>query len=444
MTSRRELLKTGAALLGAGVVSAAFRSASAAERSAASTQAPIPAPPGQRYAPMVTLNGSTLPWRLENGVKVFHLIAEPVQREFAPGMVVNCWGYNGQTPGPTIECVQGDRVRILVTNRLPEHTTIHWHGLFVPNGMDGVGGLTQPHIQPGETYVYEFTLKQNGTFLYHPHADEMLQLALGMMGFFIVHPKVPENPRIDRDYGIILHAFAVKAGTARPDPSVMTDFNMWTFNSRIFPGIDPMVARLGERVRIRIANLSMHEHPIHIHGTAFEVTGTDSGWIPQSARYRETSMLVPVGNIRVGEFVADNPGDWSIHCHKSHHTMNAMGHDVPIMVGVEHEDLTEKIGALVPGYMAMGKNGMAEMTDMVEMGMPLPENTLPMMMGEGPFGPLEMGGMFAVIKIREDIAAGDYRDPGWYRHPPGTVAWKLGEEADLQPAADGGHKHRPR
>jgi FtsP/CotA-like multicopper oxidase with cupredoxin domain len=315
-------------------------------------------------------------------------------------------------------------VRIYVTNRLKEHTSVHWHGIFLPNGMDGVGGLTQPQIQPEETYVYEFTLKQNGTFMYHPHGDEMVQMALGMQGFFVVHPREREEPKIDRDYCIMLMSFAVHAGTATPDPSVMTDFNMWTFNSRVFPGTAPLVARLGERVRIRIANLSMHEHPIHIHGTAFEVTGTDSGWIPQSARHRETSMLVPVGNIRVGEFIADLPGDWALHCHKSHHTMNAMGHGVPNMLGVDQTGVEEKIQQLVPEYMAMGQNGMAEHAAHTAMGhMQLPENTLPMMTGEGPFGPLEMGGMFTVIKIREDLAAGDYRDPGWYKHPPGTQAW---------------------
>jgi len=421
--NRRSLLKSGVALAAGGAVSTAFRSASAQERAAAATQPPIPAPAGQHYTPVVTLNGSTLPWKMDGNVKVFHLIAEPVKREFAPGMVVNCWGYNGQTPGPTIECVEGDRVRIYVTNKLQEHTSIHWHGIFLPNGMDGVGGLNQPQILPGETYVYEFTLKQNGTFMYHPHADEMVQLAMGQMGFFIVHPRQPEARRIDRDYAIMLHNFAVHAGTATPDPSVMVDFNMWTFNSRVFPGIDPMVARLGDRVRIRIANLSMWNHPIHIHGVAFEVTGTDAGWLPPSSRYTETTLLVPVGGIRVGEFIADAPGDWAFHCHFSHHTMNAMGHGVPNMLGVDQTGIEEKIQQLVPEYMAMGKDGMAEHAAHMAMGaMELPQNTLPMMMGEGPFGLLEMGGMFTVVKIREGLAAGDYRDPGWYKHPPGTQA----------------------
>jgi manganese oxidase len=421
MITRRELLRTGAALLAGGAASSAMRNA-AAQPSQAATQPPAPAPAGQHYVPVVTLNGGTLPWRMDNGVKVFHLIAEPVNREFAPGMVVNCWGYNGSTPGPTIEAVEGDRVRILVENRLPEHTTIHWHGVFLPNGMDGVGGLTQPHIEPGETYVYEFPLRQNGSFMYHPHADEMVQAAVGMMGMFVIHPKVPREPRVDRDFCIMLHAWDVEPGTYIARPTTMTEFNMWTFNSRVFPGIDPLVVRKGDRVRIRIANMSMHDHPIHIHGFAYTVTETEGGQVPRSAQIPEATVNIPVGAVRAMEFVADEPGDWPLHCHKSHHTMNAMGHAVPNMLNVRHRDLDAKIRALVPGYMAMGETGMSEMA---EMQMPLPENTLPMMMGEGPFGPLEMGGMFTVIKVRDSVARGDYSDPGWYEHPPGTVAWKL-------------------
>jgi FtsP/CotA-like multicopper oxidase with cupredoxin domain len=422
MITRRQALKTGAALLAGGAMSATRREASAAEKAATLTQPPIPAPPGQSYTPVVTLNGSSLPWKMDKGVKVFHLIAEPVQREFAPGMVVNCWGYNGSTPGPTIEAVEGDRVRILVTNRLPEHTTIHWHGIFLPNGMDGVGGLTQPHIRPGETYVYEFTLRQNGTFMYHPHADEMVQAAMGMMGMFIIHPKASGQPAVDRDFCFMLHAWDIEPGTYTAKAATMTEFNLWTFNSRVFPGIDPLVARKGDHVRIRIANMSMHDHPIHIHGYAYTVTETEGGQIPKTAQFPEATVNVAVGAIRVMEFVADEPGDWALHCHKSHHTMNAMGHLVPNMLGVKQNDLDAKIRSLVPGYMSMGQDGMA---DMAQMHMALPENTLPMMMGQGPFGPLEMGGMFTVIKVRENLANNDYSDPGWYQQPDGTVAWKL-------------------
>jgi FtsP/CotA-like multicopper oxidase with cupredoxin domain len=375
------------------------------------------------YTPVVTPNGSTLPYKMKNGVKEFHLIAEPVEREFAPDMKVKCWGYNGQTPGPTIEAVEGDRVRILVTNKLPEHTSIHWHGIFLPNGMDGVGGLTQPHIKPGETYVYEFILRQHGTFMYHPHADEMLQLAVGMMGFFIIHPKKSENPRIDRDFSIMLHTWAIHPGTYRPDPAVMLDFNIFTFNSKVFPAVDHLVVKTGDRVRLRIANLSMDEHPIHIHGHAFRITATDGGKIPRAGHWPETTVLVPVGSTRDVEFVADAPGDWALHCHKSHHTMNPMGHNIPNTLGVTQKGLEERIRKMIPGYIAMGETGMAEHADHVD-HMPGPMNTLPMMMGKGPFGNIEMGGMFTVVKVRDNLRTYD-NDPGWYKHPKGTVAYRL-------------------
>jgi FtsP/CotA-like multicopper oxidase with cupredoxin domain len=383
-----------------------------------------------RFTPVRTLNGWTLPHRMVDGVKEFHLVAEEIEHEFAPGCRAKCWGYNGTTPGPTIEAVEGDRVRIYVTNRLPEHTTIHWHGILLPSGMDGVGGLSQPHIQPGETYVYEFTLQQHGTHMYHPHADEMVQLAVGMMGLFIVHPRDGEPERIDRDYAILLHNWALHPGTYRPDPSVMQDFDLWTFNSKVFPAIEYPVARSGERVRIRVGNLSMWNHPIHMHGPRFQVTGGDGGRWPRAQWRSEVTEIVGVGQTRDLEFVAV-PGDWAFHCHMSHHTMNAMGHDVPNTLGVDQSGVEGEIRKLLPGYMAMGQGGMGEHQDHTDSGhMRGPENTLPMMMGKGPFGNLEMGGMFTVIKVRDDIAPGDFSDPGWYRNPRGTVARSVGREAD--------------
>jgi len=382
---------------------------------------------GKNYNPVVTLNGWSLPYEMKEGVKEFRIIAEPVVREFAPGMVVNCWGYNGTSPGPTIEAVEGDRVRLIVTNKLPEHTTIHWHGLILPNGMDGVGGLTQVQIAPGETYVYEFTLVQSGTFMYHPHADEMVQMAMGCMGMFIVHPKAPKAHKVDRDFCFLLASYDVAPGTYTPNPSTMTEFNIWSFNSRVFPGIETMNVRVGDRVRIRVGNLTMTNHPIHMHGHPFEVTCTDGGWVPKGARWPEVTIDIGVGQVRAFEFVATQEGDWSLHCHKSHHTMGPMGHSVPNMIGVKQDDLTEKISDLMPDYMymPMGKNGMAEMQDMVEMGMKLPENTLPMMSGRGPFGPIEMGGMFTLVKVRRNQPKDDYSDPGWYEHPKGSVARKI-------------------
>ena len=414
MASRREFLS----LLAAGGAALLAPRRAAAEE--ATPEAAVAARAAQPYTPVVVPNGTKLPWRLKDGVKEFHLIAEPCEREFAPGMKVKCWGYNGQTPGPVIEAVEGDRVRILVTNRLPEHTTIHWHGLFLPNGMDGVGGLTQPHIGPGETFVYEFPLRQNGTFMYHPHADEMVQMAVGMMGLFIVHPKQPKP--VDRDFAFLTHEWAIHPGTYRPDPSVMLDFNMFTFNSKVFPAIDPLVVRTGDRVRIRIGNLSMNQHPIHIHGHAMRITATDGGAIPEAGQWPESTVAVPVGTTRDVEFVAEVPGDWPFHCHKSHHTMNAMGHEVPNTLGTDQAGLEARMRGLLPGYMAMGERGMAEHQDHAA-HMEGPDNTLPMMMGRGPFGNIEMGGMFTVIKIRDQLDG--YDDPGWYEHPEGTVAYRL-------------------
>ena len=245
------------------------------------------------YTPVITPNGSTLPWTMaEDGVKVFHLSVETCQHEIAPGMTINAWCYNGQTPGPTIEAVEGDRVRIFVTNKLPEQTAVHWHGVLVPNGMDGVSGLTQKGIQPGETFKYEFTLKQHGTQMYHSHGDEMVQMGLGTMGFFIIHPKNSIGPKVDRDFAIFLNEWFVEPGTKTPNPNVMTDFNIFTFNSRAFPGTAPLVAKTGDRVRIRIANVGQESHPIHLHGFNFKVVGTDGGDIPESAQWPETTVVI--------------------------------------------------------------------------------------------------------------------------------------------------------
>jgi len=375
--------------------------------------------PSANSSSIVVPNGSVLPWKRVDGVKVFHLIAEPVVREFAPGLSVKCWGYNGQTPGPVIEAVEGDRVRVYVTNQLPEPTSVHWHGVLLPNGMDGVAGLNQRRIEPGQTSKYEFTLRQAGTQMYHPHFDEMVQMGMGMMGMFVIHPRESRGPKVDRDFSLMLTEWSVKPGTARPDTSEMTDFNVLTMNSKAFPGTAPLVAKQGDRVRIRLGNLSATDHhPIHLHGYHFRITGTDAGPIPDSAQWPETTVLVPVGSTRTIEFVADAPGDWALHCHMTHHVMNQMGHGIPNMIGVRPSESDDRVGSLLPGYMTMGRSGMGAMAAMG--GMPVPKNSIPMLGGEGPFGAIEMGGMFTVLKVREELAS--YDDPGWYAHPEGSVA----------------------
>ena len=423
MISRRDFFRGAGAVAVSAVAVSKAGAASLPEAMLmdnAKTHIPLAPPTGRPYNPVVTLNGWSLPWRMKNGVKEFHLVAEPVVRELAPGMKANLWGYNGQSPGPTIEVVEGDRVRIFVTNKLPEHTSVHWHGQRLPNGMDGVTGLNQPGIAPGRTFVYEFEAKRPGTFMYHPHADEMAQMAMGMMGFWVTHPKDPSLHAVDRDFVFLLNAYDVEPGSYTPKINTMLDFNLWTFNSRVFPGIDSLPVRQGDKVRIRVGNLTMTNHPIHIHGHEFFVTGTDGGWTPPASRWPEVTTDVAVGQMRAIEFVATDLGDWALHCHKSHHTMNAMGHSVPTMIGVNHRGVAEKINKIVPEYMVMGDKG----GSMGGMEMPLPDNTLPMMTGEGPFGGVEMGGMFTVLKVRKDQKRGDYSDPGWYKHPAGTVAYE--------------------
>lgn len=356
------------------------------------------------------LNGSTLPFEMDGEVKVFRLTAEPVTREFAPGMIVNCWGYNGQTPGPVIEAVEGDRVRIIVENKLKEPTTIHWHGIIVPNRMDGVTGLNQAPIQPGESFTYEFVLKQNGTFMYHPHYDEVIQIGMGMMGFFIIHPKKQQEPKIDRDYLIMLSEWQIPIGSATPNP-LSKDFNYFTFNSKLYPGIDPIVAKTGERVRLRLGNLSLDSHPIHIHGHEFTVTRHGAKRLPEGAQYTEVTVNVPVGSTRDIEFIADNPGDWAVHCHISHHTMNGMVHNLSNTIHTNQDKVRQVLQDVMPEYMPMGEFGMGAMYD----GRHHHGTKIPNFLGfgsPGPYGTIEMSGMFTILKIRDNLT--HYKDPGWY------------------------------
>jgi manganese oxidase len=388
-----------------------------------------PGEPGRDYNPVITPNGATLPFKVVDGVKVFHLVAEEVTHEFAPGLKAKLWGLNGRVHGPTIEAVEGDRVRIYVTNKLPEASSIHWHGIILPNGMDGVSGLNQKSIGPGETFKYEYPLIQHGTHMYHSHFDEMTQVELGVMGLFVIHPRRPLEPRPDRDFAIMLSEWDIKPGTYRPDTRVFAGFNTLTFNAKVFPATEPLVAKRGERVRIRLVNLSaIDHHPIHMHGHSFWVAQTDGGVIPPSARWPETTVLVSVGQSRTIDYVADNPGDWAFHCHMTHHVTNQMGHQGPNMVGADAASLKRAIRPLIPDYMPMGTTGMDAMTEMrtgMDMSrrsarMATPENSIAMMGGNGPHGIIGMGGMLTLLKVREYLTS--YADPGWYQAPRGTVA----------------------
>jgi hypothetical protein len=298
--------------------------------------------------------------------------------------------------------------------------------VLVSSGMDGVGGLSQKAIASGETFMYEFTLVQHGTQMYHSHHDEMTQMGLGMTGMFVIHPRHPTGPRPDRDFVILLHEWRIEPGASRPDPNEMTDFNVLTMNAKAFPGTRPLVARVGDRVRIRVGNLSaMNHHPIHLHGYYFLVTETDGGSIPEAGRWPETTVLVPVGSTRTIELTADNPGDWALHCHMTHHLMNQMGENLTNMIGVDARGLDTQVRSLLPGYMTMGQAGMEGMSGM---GMAVPPNSIAMLGAAGPYDEITMGGMFTIFKVREHLGSYD-DDPGWYRTPGHTLAAAATDEA---------------
>ena len=383
--------------------------------------------PGKNYQPVVIPNGAAVPFKVVAGVKVFHLVAEEIEHAFDAGLRAKCWGFNGRANSTVIEAVEGERVRIYVTNGLPVSTSIHWHGFFLPNGMDGVGGLTQPYIKSGETAKYEWTLRQHGSFMFHSHHDEMTQMGMGLIGMFIIHPRNPmPEYRVDRDFSLLLSEWTIPAGTSRPNTLEMNDFNILTINGKVFPATAPLVCKTGDKIRVRLGNLgAMDHHPLHIHGHHFRITATDGGEIPLSAQWPESTVLVGVGQTRTIEFIAAAPGDWAFHCHMTHHVMNQMGHQFPNMVGVKPDDLDQKIRPLLPAYMTMGHTGM-DMGRMAEM-MPMPRNTISMKGAAGPFDYISMGGMMTVIKVRDRLNSYD-EDPGWYQHPAETVAMKASDE----------------
>jgi FtsP/CotA-like multicopper oxidase with cupredoxin domain len=322
--------------------------------------------PGLRRAglppvPVEAPDLAKLPWTMRDGAKEFHLIAMPVKRELLPHLEVDVWGFNGSMPGPTIEVNQGDTVRIIVENRLPEDTSIHWHSLEIPVSQDGVPGLVQDFIPPGEAFVYEFRLHQHGTFFYHAHVA--MQEAMGMVGLFIIHPRTPYEPVVDQDFGLITQEFQILPNTTIPNSQGM-DFNFLTFNGRCAPLTTPLVVKLGHRVRLRLVNFSTADHhPIHLHGHTWWVTGTEGGRIPEPGWIPGNNVLIGVAQARDVEFIANNPGDWVMHCHMFHHTMNHMVSMAGPMTRVDSSDPRGR----VPGFPQNMEGGM-------EMGAGIPED----------------------------------------------------------------------
>ena len=277
--------------------------------------------------PVVTVDIGDLPYIMDGDTKVFHLIAEPVKQKISPLKTIDAWGFNGSAPGPTIQANQGDRVRVILENHLPEPTSMHWHGLEIPINTDGMPGISQEPVKPGERFVYEFTLHQAGTFFYHSHMA--MQEMAGMLGAFILHPTDPYEPHCDKDFLVHLQEYAVLPNSTVPNTMNM-EFNWLVLNGKAGPATTPLIARLGDRVRIRFVNLGMDHHPMHLHGHTFYTTGTEGGRIPEASWWPGNTVLVGVAQARTIEFVANNPGDWMVHCHLPHHMMNQMSSNAGI------------------------------------------------------------------------------------------------------------------
>lgn len=267
----------------------------------------------------------------DGDVKVFEITAEPVMSVFdnsyEPGPIYT-WGYNGNNPGPVMEILEGEKVRVHFKNKLPEPTSIHWHGLDVPYQQDGVPGYSQAPVKPGESFTYEWSVNQSGTFMYHAHMDAAKQLSMGLVGFLIIHPKKVPETLVNRDILYFLQMWALPPHTIFPDVMEMMMFNYFTMNGKSAPYIPPTTVNVGEKVRLRFANMSMMEHPMHLHGLTWRVVATGSGDNPRSTHTYGNTILVPTAQTM--DVIIDdvkNPGEWMLHCHLPHHLTNNMDVD---------------------------------------------------------------------------------------------------------------------
>ncbi len=289
---------------------------------AAHMMEPITAPNVQ--AATETEGGRPLAFREENGVKVFELTAKAVQWPILAGVNVTAFTYNGTVPGPMIRVTEGEQVRIVVKNELPEATTIHWHGIEVPNAMDGVPGVTQDAIQPGETFTYEFTAKPAGTFMYHSHFEGDVQVSAGLYAPFIIDPKEPEAnpPAVDKT--LMISEWLQRDGqTFAPMPMSGMEPNYFTINGKSFPATEQITVKKGERVRLRLIGIGQFIHPMHLHGFSFKIVATDGHPVPEAAQLTKDTVSVAPGERYDIEFVASETGQWMLHCHILHHTTNA-------------------------------------------------------------------------------------------------------------------------
>jgi len=248
--------------------------------------------------------------KIVDGVKVFELTARAVKWEVFPGVFEEAWTYNDQLPGPLLRVTEGDMVRIMFKNELPEESVIHLHGPRLPNAMDGVPDVTQPTVKVGQSFTYEFTAEPSGTFIYHSHHNSAVQEPKGLYGMFIVDPK-PGSPLAQRD-----------AQYGKDVVQVLGEFEgHFVINGKAFPATESIQVKVGEKVRIRLANLGQAMHPMHLHGYHFKIVGTDGNPVEGPPLVKDTISIGP-GERYDLEFVADNPGTWVFHCHILSHVAN--------------------------------------------------------------------------------------------------------------------------
>ena len=270
-----------------------------------------------------TEGGQPLEFREENGVKVFELTTKAVQWPILDDVSVTAFTYNGTVPGPMIRVTEGDQVKIMVKNELPDPTTIHWHGVEVPNAMDGVPDVTQDPIQPGETFTYEFTAKPAGTFMYHSHFEGDVQVSAGLYAPFIIDPKDIEanSPAVDK---VLMISELLQRGgqTFAAMPMGGMEPNYFTINGKAFPSTETITVKKGERVRLRLIGIGQFIHPMHLHGLPFKIVATDGHPVPEAAQLTKDTVSVAPGERYDIEFVATEPGQWMLHCHILHHTTN--------------------------------------------------------------------------------------------------------------------------
>ena len=273
---------------------------------------------------------------VKDGIKEFQLTLDEIRWEYAKGKFVHAWAYNGQVPGPEIRVIEGDKMRVIVKNNLPVPTSIHWHGVHVENRADGIPGLTQYPIKPGETFTYEFTAKNAGTHFYHTHGsshvDVALQFDMGLSGPFVVESK--NTKKYDREYVYMLDEWEINPDGSNGALAAVGehgehihkhDYNIFTINGRIFPDTDPLMVKEGERILIRLINAGTQEiHPMHTHGHSFKVVAIDGNPVPLSAQQVRDNLPILPGERYDIELVADNPGVWLFHCHHVHHAAAGM------------------------------------------------------------------------------------------------------------------------